>query len=317
MISSSINTEQPLVSVIIPTRNRYSLLARAIESVINQRYNNLEIIIINDASDDDTSRVVEEYRNRFKRFIYICNEKRYGGAETRNIGMRNASGKYIAFLDDDDEWLPDKVLKQVTILEDNPTVGAVSCWFNKISSRKSQRVRLISDINFSLMLWENFMGSFSFCMVRSEVVKKIELDSRLVSSQDWQFWILLSQITKIYVVEQYLVNYYEHTGTRISNSSSSKLSGLRRMYFKYRSDMNGDCRKYRLTYLILYKMFNSNYFHGNLVTYAILIIKKSILLLNNKISRFVIRKILLLNLSRILLIKYDAFLATYRFAKHL
>ncbi len=94
---------EPLVSVIIPTRNRANLLARSLKSVLHQHYHNFEVIVIDDASEDDTVNTIEQFRNKFKSFKYIRNNKRQGGAESRNIGIKSASGNYIAFLDDDDE----------------------------------------------------------------------------------------------------------------------------------------------------------------------------------------------------------------------
>lgn len=307
---------EPLVSVIIPTRNRSSLLSRALNSVLNQSYDNLEVIIIDDASEDDTTKEVDKYRPKFKRLKYIRNNKQCGGAAARNIGIRNATGKYIAFLDDDDEWLPEKTLKQLTILESSPNIGAVSCWYNRIYNNKIQKVRLIAEVSFEFLLWENFMGSFSLCVVRSELAKTVRFDPFLSSSQDWQFWLELSMVTRIHIAEDFLVNYHDHSGERISRSYNSKYLGLRRLYFTYRDYMREDCRVYRLTYLIIYRIFNSQIIDNKFLC-RIIQTPKMLSLLKDKTSRFVLRKLLLLRITKILhLDVYDPAWVTYRFIKN-
>ncbi len=97
--------ENPLISVIIPTYNRANFLGEAIESVLSQTYKNLEVIIIDDGSTDDTRQLIEKYTD--KRIIYLYQE--HGGTSAaRNKGIQEAKGEYIAFLDSDDIWLSPK-----------------------------------------------------------------------------------------------------------------------------------------------------------------------------------------------------------------
>jgi glycosyltransferase involved in cell wall biosynthesis len=96
-----------LVSVIIPTYNRASTLARAIESVLKQTYGNLELIVVDDSSNDETSGVVSGIAD--ERIKYIKFSKNKGVAAARNAGIKESCGDYIAFLDSDDQWLPDKL----------------------------------------------------------------------------------------------------------------------------------------------------------------------------------------------------------------
>jgi len=103
----------PLVSVIIPTYNRAKLLPRAIDSVLNQTYKNFELIIIDDKSKDETLKVIKRYAKSDKRIKYYINKYSKGPSGARNYGLDNAKGKCVAFLDDDDEYLPTKLEKQV------------------------------------------------------------------------------------------------------------------------------------------------------------------------------------------------------------
>lgn len=105
----------PKVSVIIPTYNRAHLIGRAIKSVLNQTYKDFEIIIVDDGSTDKTEEVVKDFKD--ERVRYIRREKNKGGSAARNTGIKAARGEYIAFQDSDDEWLPEKLEKQMKAFE--------------------------------------------------------------------------------------------------------------------------------------------------------------------------------------------------------
>src|SRR5262245_29216969 len=107
----------PKVSVIIPTHNRAEFLRSAITSVLNQTFQDFEIIVVDDASTDNTSEVVTYFGD--KRIKYMRNNINKGDAGTRNVGVVNSNCTYIAFLDDDDEWLPNKLQIQIDMLEDS------------------------------------------------------------------------------------------------------------------------------------------------------------------------------------------------------
>src|SRR5690606_10648341 len=103
------------VSVIIPTYNRSELLKKAIESLENQSHQNFEIIIIDDCSTDDTAEVVRGMDD--ERIIYLRHDTNKGGSEARNTGIKQATGSFIGFLDSDDQWLPDKLERQLKQFE--------------------------------------------------------------------------------------------------------------------------------------------------------------------------------------------------------
>lgn len=106
-----------LVSVVINTYNRKDLLSRAIDSVFRDNYENKEILVIDDCSTQNISEVIDKYL-KYDNFRYIRNEKNQGLSYSRNIGWKNSSGEYIAFLDDDDEWInKDKLVNQVEFLD--------------------------------------------------------------------------------------------------------------------------------------------------------------------------------------------------------
>src|SRR5438045_3662637 len=106
----------PLVSVVIPTRNRASMLPAAIDSVLSQSMSDLELIVVDDQSVDETEAIVGRYADNRIRYFKLSSRK--GGSAARNAGIRAARAAYIAFLDDDDEWLPEKLDRQLIALGD-------------------------------------------------------------------------------------------------------------------------------------------------------------------------------------------------------
>ncbi|MDD5505562.1 MAG: glycosyltransferase family 2 protein [Candidatus Omnitrophica bacterium] len=106
---------EPLVTVIIPTYNRSHVLKRALLSATSQTYQNIEILVVSDGSTDATEEIVKSIAD--PRIKYICHEKNRGLAATRNTGIKNSTGEYVTFLDDDDEWLPEKISRQIDIFK--------------------------------------------------------------------------------------------------------------------------------------------------------------------------------------------------------
>src|SRR5215510_16389067 len=127
----------PAVSVIIPTYNRAEFLRLAITSVLNQTFQDFEIIVVDDASEDHTHEVVSDFSD--KRIKYIRHEANKRVSAARNTGVLSASGDYIAFLDDDDEWLPRTLQMQVALLEDSTSiVGGVYTGYVQIDRYTGQ-----------------------------------------------------------------------------------------------------------------------------------------------------------------------------------
>ena len=122
----------PKVSVIIPTYNRADLLPRAVKSALSQTYDDYEILIVDDCSTDHTRETVSAWDD--ERVRYTRHTENRGQSGALNMGIHNASGQYIAFLDDDDEWVPTKLEKQVAVLESSdPKVGLVYGWLDQVN----------------------------------------------------------------------------------------------------------------------------------------------------------------------------------------
>ena len=113
------------VSCVIITHNRIDYLKRAVNSVVNQTYQNIEIFVVDDASDDGTEVYGEELKEKGITYIRIEKNESKGGNYARNIGIQYSSGDYVAFLDDDDYWLPDKIERQVNYATYHQNVGMI------------------------------------------------------------------------------------------------------------------------------------------------------------------------------------------------
>jgi glycosyltransferase involved in cell wall biosynthesis len=177
---------QPLISIIVPAYDSALILPRAIESILRQNYSNFEIIIVDDHSDDDTRRVVERYVLTDLRVNYYYLAKNSGPASARNTGAALAKGELLAFLDADDEWMPDKLGKQVEFLLKNPGVDVV--FTDCINLNTSSRVnRKLSEIN------GDFLSRLTLCAV-IDYPDFFILDGPYRQEMFRKFFILISSV---------------------------------------------------------------------------------------------------------------------------
>lgn len=201
----------PLVSVVIPTYNRASLLDCAIRSVLAQTLSNLEIICVDDASTDNTEEVVKKYSD--PRICYIRHETNRGGSAARNSGIRAATGDYIAFLDDDDEWLPEKIERQLKALE---AYDAVLCSSKVTSARNGDatpRPIVLDDLRNSPYA----VGGTGVLMAKAKVLHETLFDESLPRCQDWDLFIRIARKYRIGFLDERLLKYNEGGHSRLSN----------------------------------------------------------------------------------------------------
>lgn len=193
----------PKVSVIITTRNRSHMLPRAIESVLNQTFKDYELIVVDDASLDDTSKVIKSYESR-NCLLGLRIDKSRGANHARNEGQKIARGEYLAYLDDDDYWLPQKLEQQIAVFDLDSNVALVGCRFLEEGKVKE----LPKEFPYWALLMDNFIGGFSMCMFRKKDLTNVGgLDINLKNAQDWDLWLRLAELGKIVVVNQCLVQY--------------------------------------------------------------------------------------------------------------
>ena len=218
-----------LVTVIIPTYKRSDKIERAIKSAINQTYKNIEIIVIDDNANfpeerEKTKKIVSKY----EKIKFIENEENLGGALTRNVGIDNAKGKYIAFLDDDDEFISNKIEKQMELMKqkekDGIKVGMIYCYKNLIGT--NGKTAFIGKINFEgKCLYEHMqqcIETTSTWLCPKAILIEVGKFENVKAHQDN---ILLMKILasgyEIYRVPEILLNFYMHDGNGITKKNKN------------------------------------------------------------------------------------------------
>ncbi len=233
-----------MVSVIITTYKREpSRVLRAINSIFRQTYHEIEIIVVDDSPEDYSLRqsvkaaILERaQRNTEIDVRYIAHKTNLGACAARNTGLSASKGEYIAFLDDDDEWLPEKLEKQLMIMK-STCAGLVYCGSfvedetrGKIGERKTEYYR---GMVFDRLLLRNFIASTSFPLIRKECIQAIGgFDTTMQAAQDYDVWLRIAERYEIDYVAEPLVIYHVHAGEQISMNPHKKISGLERLNSK-------------------------------------------------------------------------------------
>lgn len=211
-----------MVSAIITTHNRVDLLGRAIGSVLSQTYKDIELIVVSDGSTDGTDEFMRKYEGD-NRINYISYHPGKGGNYARNTGVKAAKGEYVAFLDDDDEWLPTKIEEQVSVAQTDSRIGLVYTGINAIYINEGVSYTHTSEFNGDAshrILLSNFIGTTSTVMVKTEIVREAGLfDENLKALQDYDLWVRICQLVHVGYVNKPLINYYNETH---SNQVSDK-----------------------------------------------------------------------------------------------
>lgn len=205
----------PKVSVIIPTYNRAYLLGETIQSVLDQTYQDFELIISDDGSTDDTDEVVEGFNDA--RIRYVRREVNSGGCPApRNAGLRVARGEYIAFVDSDDIWLPNKLELEVEFLDTHPSVGLVYADVVFFGSRVTSEVRVLEGISpvSGYALKELFLHCFisaSVVLVRKTCFEKVgHFDESFAAAGDHDMWLRIAACFEIDCIDLPLARYRLH-----------------------------------------------------------------------------------------------------------
>lgn len=190
--------DRPLISIIIPAYNSESVISRTIESVLAQTYDNWELIIVDDGSTDNTKEVVGQFVKKDKRISYIWQKNSGGAASPKNTGFKYAKGDFIAYLDHDDEWLSQKLEKQIELFKSNDKLGVVSCnvfVINEIEKtsgeRKLSRFKSVKDLLASA---GNYVFSNSSAVIPKKVIEKVgPRDENLKLFEDQDMFIRIAE----------------------------------------------------------------------------------------------------------------------------
>lgn len=229
--------ERPLVSVVIPTFSRPTFLKRCIDSVLNQTYSNVEIIVVDDNNPEtkeriETEKVMNEYKYN-KQVIYLQHENNRNGSAARNTGWKRAKGKYITYLDDDDVIAPTKIEKQVKCLEAlDDSWGACYTGYILIKEQGSNQIsseKRSGNCYLDALMRTMFMGSGSNLFLRKKVVDEINgYDESFQRNQDIEFMARALENYKLAYIDEVLLTIYQE-GNR-SVRSFEQLDGYAKHY---------------------------------------------------------------------------------------
>ena len=230
--------ENGLVSVIIPTYKRSDTLVRALESVLAQTYKNIEIIVVDDNAEfPEIRRHNEILIAKYPKVILVENEKNLGGGLSRNEGIKVASGKYVAFLDDDDEYLPEKIEKQLNCLNSHDEKTSVVYCYAEMINVNGSRYTYINDFEGDVLLEniEHCLAPTSFWLCDREKLLSVGGFENISSRQDASLLtkLFLSGYT-VYRVPEVLLRYYWHNSINgISNSSLKSVNAEKQYHLMF------------------------------------------------------------------------------------
>lgn len=228
MTKNRVGEESPLVSVVIPTYDRPEYLKRAVRSVIEQTYPSIELLVIDDGSPTPAAETVNTIdTDGISQVNCIRHDGNRGANAARNTGIRRATGRFIAFLDDDDQWLPGKVSRQVRRFQEGPSELGVVTVGSRIVDENGNQIGSVcpsieGDVLEALFRGE-VVGTFSLLMVRSRIISKAGLpDERLPSWQDREWNLRLAQHCKFSSIDEILVERQVGGDSRISDDFEEK-----------------------------------------------------------------------------------------------
>lgn len=198
-----------LVSVIIPMYNSEKYIRETILSVLNQTYKNIEIIVIDDGSSDNSAGIVKTMADKFENVIKYYYENNAGVSRARNKGIENANGKYVAFMDSDDLWMPDKLEKQIAKLKDTKMK---SCYCGFLYYYEDSNVEKREKINFAEgKILYDALSDRTWCSTITWIIEKeliinykLMFDENCNWGEDFEFFIKIAALTEVACVEEYL-----------------------------------------------------------------------------------------------------------------
>jgi glycosyltransferase involved in cell wall biosynthesis len=219
--------ERPLVSVIIPAYNAELFIEETLKSVLAQTYKNIEVIVVDDGSQDRTAEIVNKFREIDQR-VKLVTQVNSGVAVARNTGIAKAQGEFIAPIDADDIWYPDNIAKQVECFERSPVkVGLVYSWSVYIDEIGSLTGGFcagnITGNVYTTLIWQNFIDNASASLIRRSVLEKVGLydwklkEQKAQGCEDWDLYLRIAESYEFAVVPEFLIGYRKTPNTMSKN----------------------------------------------------------------------------------------------------
>ena len=226
-----------LVSIIMPSYNTAAFIEDSIRSVIDQTYSDWELLIVDDCSIDNTDDIVERYLSD-KRIRYIQNSSNKGAALCRNQALREAKGRWIAFLDSDDLWVPEKLQKQISFMEDND----YSFSYTGYSEIDETGNRIGTYINGPKRITNT--GFYNYCwpgcltvMYDADVIGLIQI-ADIKKNNDYAMWLKVSQKADCYLLDEELALYRRGRTGSVSSHGVMTMTGWHYKMYREADDQN-------------------------------------------------------------------------------
>lgn len=217
-----------LVSIIMPSYNTGSFISETIQSVMAQTYARWELLIVDDCSNDETDEIVAQYSD--KRIKYFKNEKNVGAAVSRNRALREAQGRWIAFLDSDDLWMPEKLERQISYMESNGIHFSYTNYVEIDENSKPLGVSVSGPRKISRI------GMFNYCwpgcltvMYDRDIVGDIQIED-IRKNNDYAIWLKVCRKADCYLVNEELAMYRKRTGSISDHSYKSLIRWHYKLY---------------------------------------------------------------------------------------
>lgn len=214
-------TKQPLITVVMPNYNGHRFVEQAIDSVLNQTYPNFELLVVDDCSKDDSLQLVQQKAQSDDRVRVIALEHNAGVANARNVGIKEAKGKFIALLDNDDLWTEDKLERQLALA--NKGADIVYCSYDFIDEQNNSIKKpfiVPQQTNFNKMLASSVI-SCSTSFIKTELMQAHPFNSDFYH-EDYVLWMELLRVCPIaYGDPKVLMHYRQATGSRSNKKSNA------------------------------------------------------------------------------------------------
>lgn len=262
----NMNSQNPMVSIIVPAYNHENYVGECIESIINQTYNNIELIILNDGSKDKTMQAIKKYEEkceeRFTNFLVIDKENE-GICKTLNRGIKESNGKYVCFLASDDMILSDKIKKQVNYLQINEDIKELICngyiyyGDNKIKELFYKSIPKWTKLSHKEIFKKSLCGNFfnPFGMYDREVFDKIGLFNESLNFEDWDMHLRIVYNYKIGYLDEPLFLYRRHE----KNITNEDIKNVYYMYEGRIQTLDTITNMYNVSFLIKRKVYSYLY----------------------------------------------------------
>ncbi len=263
MIATSLANGQsqpsPRVSVIVPTHSRGALILETLRSVFAQTFSDYEVIVVNDGSTDDTRQVLSSLIAS-RRIIYVEQENQ-GVSGARNTGIGLARGGYVALLDDDDLWPPDKLEWQTLYLDEHPNVGVVGGTLHELAAdgTTNPRGRYYQAITFESLFTGNPFWSPGQTLIRTELLKHLGGMNRSIwGADDWDLWFRVVKVSSVVMIDRLSLFYRVHDGNA-SKQTGRLLNGACKTLEAHLTDARAEerMRLRRQAHDTLYSVFGS------------------------------------------------------------